>query len=243
MACSALKEKYREKLEERVENINWVYLKGDYELIKQRIEQRSGHYMDSRLLQSQFETLEVPDYGIHVDIRISPTTIIEQIKSSVMDNQKSVFGVFGLGVMGKSLSLNIADKGFEISVFNRADGGEEEVVSQFMAENKKYTNLHGYTDLKTFVDSIQAPRSIFLMIQAGPVVDLVLDAIMPLLSIGDVVIDGGNSHYTDTNRRFAKAEEAGIGFIGAGVSGGEEGARKGPSIMPGGRKEDYRQAG
>lgn len=156
-----------------------------------------------------------------------------------MSSKKSEFGVFGLGVMGSSISLNIADKGYALSVFNRADGGEEAVVSDFMAEHKDKTNIQGFTDLKSFIESIERPRKILIMIKAGPTVDLVLNQIIPLLSNGDIIIDGGNSHYLETKKRFDLAQSSGIEFIGAGISGGEEGARRGPSIMPGGTRSSY----
>lgn len=156
-----------------------------------------------------------------------------------MSTKKSEFGVFGLGVMGSSISLNIADKGYRLSVFNRAEGGEEEVVDHFLSSNGHRDNIQGFTDLKAFIASIERPRKILIMIKAGPTVDLVLSNLIPLLSGGDIIIDGGNSHYLNTKRRFELARKAGIAFIGAGISGGEEGARKGPSIMPGGTRESY----
>ncbi len=156
-----------------------------------------------------------------------------------MSDMKSEFGVFGLGVMGSSISLNIADKGYELSVFNRAEGGEENVVDDFMKANSHLDNIHGFTDLDAFVESMAKPRKILVMIKAGPTVDLVLNNLVPKLSKGDVIIDGGNSHYLNTKKRFDFCQEKGIEFIGAGISGGEEGARKGPSIMPGGKKESY----
>ena len=152
---------------------------------------------------------------------------------------KSVFGVYGLGVMGSSISLNIADKGYALSVCNRTEAGEETVVKDFMDTHMLRKNIQGFTDLKNFVVSLQRPRKILLMIKAGSTVDLVLDQLIPLLSKGDVIIDGGNSHYLNTKRRYELAGSHGIEFIGAGISGGEEGARKGPSIMPGGTKESY----
>lgn len=157
-----------------------------------------------------------------------------------MSTKKSEFGVFGLGVMGSSISLNIADKGYELSVFNRAEGGEEEVVHRFLSSNKHRDNIQGFTDLKAFIQSMERPRKILIMIKAGPTVDLVLNNLIPLLSKGDIIIDGGNSHYLNTKRRFELARGHGIAFIGAGISGGEEGARKGPSIMPGGTRESYK---
>ena len=156
-----------------------------------------------------------------------------------MSDMKSEFGVFGLGVMGSSISLNIADKGYELSVFNRAEGGEESVVDDFLKANSHLDNIHGFTDLDAFIASMARPRKILVMIKAGPTVDLVLNNLVPKLSKGDVIIDGGNSHYLNTKRRFDLCQENGVEFIGAGISGGEEGARKGPSIMPGGKKESY----
>lgn len=239
LACSALKEKYREKLSSRVKHPDWIYLKGSYELIETRLNERSGHYMGSGLLRSQFDALEEPVYGLVIDIEMSPEEIIEQIISTLKMENKSLFGVYGLGVMGASMSLNIADKGFELSVYNRSEGKEKEVVHQFLNENEEYSKIHGFTEIRDFVESIARPRQILLMIKAGPVVDSVMDQLLPLLSDGDVLIDGGNSHYTDTQRRVELAGSQGVGFIGAGVSGGEEGARKGPSIMPGGNLKDY----
>lgn len=154
-------------------------------------------------------------------------------------SNKSVFGVFGLGVMGSSLSMNIADKGFALSVYNRAEGSEKEVVKNFMEANAHRENLQGFTDLKAFIASIERPRKILMMIKAGPVVDLVLKNLIPLLSKGDIIIDGGNSHYLNTKKRFEFSRDHGIEYIGAGVSGGEEGARRGPSIMPGGSGDSY----
>ncbi|MGI9530264.1 NADP-dependent phosphogluconate dehydrogenase, partial [Lutimonas sp.] len=156
-----------------------------------------------------------------------------------MSEVKSEFGVFGLGVMGSSISLNIADKGYELSVFNRADGGEAHVVADFLETNSHLKNIHGFTDLEAFIESMARPRKILVMIKAGPTVDLVLNNLVPKLSKGDVIIDGGNSHYLNTKKRFDFCESYGVEFVGAGISGGEEGARKGPSIMPGGSEESY----
>jgi 6-phosphogluconate dehydrogenase len=239
LACSALKEKYREKLAERTDEIHWVYLKGDFEMIEKRMIGRKDHFMKSEMLRSQFEALEEPDYGIVMHVEESPEKITDRIILKLNMKHKSVFGLYGLGVMGRSLGLNIADKGFEISVYNRAEGGEETVVRQFMEQNDSYENVRGFTDLSGFVESLERPRRILLMIKAGPVVDQVVKQILPLLSQGDVLIDGGNSHYTDTERRIEELRSSGIGYIGAGISGGEEGARKGPSIMPGGDEKEY----
>ncbi len=156
-----------------------------------------------------------------------------------MSKVKSEFGVFGLGVMGSSISLNIADKGYELSVFNRAEGEEAHVVEEFLEANKHLKNIQGFTDLDAFIESMARPRKILVMIKAGPTVDLVLNNLVPKLSKGDVIIDGGNSHYLNTKKRFDFCESYGVEFVGAGISGGEEGARRGPSIMPGGSAESY----
>jgi len=152
---------------------------------------------------------------------------------------KSDFGVIGLGVMGKSMSLNVAENGFRTSVYNRIDSGEEYIVKNFIETNPAFTNMQGYTDLKSFVDSLKTPRKIFLMIKAGNTIDDLIDKLLPYLSEEDIIMDGGNSHYLDTKRRFDFLSSNGISFIGCGVSGGEEGARFGPSLMPGGTKECY----
>lgn len=153
-----------------------------------------------------------------------------------MENQrKSDYGLIGLAVMGENLALNIANHGWQVSVYNRTVPGiEEGVVQRFMEGPAKNKNICGYIDLKDFVLSIERPRKIMMMIRAGKPVDSVINELFPLLSPGDIIIDGGNSNYEDTNRRVVKAEEQGLLFVGSGVSGGEEGALHGPSIMPGG---------
>jgi 6-phosphogluconate dehydrogenase len=152
---------------------------------------------------------------------------------------KSSIGVIGLGVMGSSLSLNIAEKGYSISVYNRLAKGEETVVDEFRQKTDSTWNVAGFTEIKAFVNSLEQPRKILIMIKAGEVVDWVLEELTPLLSEGDILIEGGNSHFRDTNRRYTNLKQLGIHLIGCGISGGEEGARKGPSLMPGGAKDIY----
>lgn len=235
LACSALKESYRQILSSKVNNIHWIYLNGSFDLIYNRMQQRESHFMKKEMLQSQFDTLEVPNYGLSIDISKS----VEEMINEIMNNSKSEFGVIGLGVMGSNLSLNIADNGFSLSVYNRAEDAEKEVINNFMQQNSDYKNIQGFTDLPAFVESLQTPRKILLMVKAGKVIDLVLNQLIPLLSPNDIVIDGGNSHYSDTKRRVKQLAEAKIEFIGSGISGGEKGARFGASIMPGGTKESY----
>ena len=152
---------------------------------------------------------------------------------------KSEFGVIGLGVMGKSLSLNMAEKGFKISVYNRTEGDEAKVVSTFLESNQVFKNISGFTNLQEFVDSLEKPRKLLMMVKAGSVVDAIIGQLMPFLSPQDLLIDGGNSHFKDTQNRFETLKKQQIQFIGCGISGGEEGARKGPSLMPGGSLESY----
>lgn len=153
---------------------------------------------------------------------------------------KSFFGVIGLGVMGRSLSLNIAEKGHSLSVYNRMAPGEEHIVKDFLTSVDDAIKVEGFTDMKAFVSSLESPRKILVMIKAGNTIDAVIETLIPLLSEGDILIDGGNSHYEDTNKRSEYLASKKLRFVGCGVSGGEEGARRGPSIMPGGTKESYK---
>ncbi len=143
----------------------------------------------------------------------------------------SDIGLIGLAVMGQNLALNIADHGFQISVFNRTT----EKTDKFVAENPNTPGgVVGTKTLVEFVKGLSKPRKIVILVQAGKGTDAVIDSLVPLLENGDIVIDGGNSRWTDTIRREKALREKGLRFIGSGVSGGEEGARFGPSLMPGG---------
>lgn len=142
---------------------------------------------------------------------------------------QSDFGLIGLAVMGQNLVLNVESRGFQVSVFNRTTSVTEEFVAAH--PDKK---LVGAASLEEFVSSLASPRKIMIMVKAGKPVDAVIEQLIPLLDEGDIIIDGGNSLYTDTERRDEWLSGLKLRFIGAGVSGGEEGARKGPAIMPGG---------
>ncbi len=144
-------------------------------------------------------------------------------------NPSGDIGLIGLAVMGQNLVLNFESRGFAVSVFNRSG----EVTSEFVAAHQE-KRLRGAATLPEFVASLKQPRKVMLMVKAGSAVDAVIDQLLPLLEKDDIVIDGGNSLYADTERRDARLSAAGLRFVGAGVSGGEEGARKGPAIMPGG---------
>jgi 6-phosphogluconate dehydrogenase len=147
-----------------------------------------------------------------------------------MNNINADIGLIGLGVMGSSLALNMESNGYTVAVHNRTSPQIDNIVKN----RAKYNKIIGFESLDDFVNSIKTPRKIMLMVVAGSVVDDYIQKLIPLLDQGDIIIDGGNSHYPDTSRRTEELESKGLQFVGAGVSGGEEGALKGPSIMPGG---------
>jgi 6-phosphogluconate dehydrogenase len=150
---------------------------------------------------------------------------------------KADIGLIGLGVMGQNLVLNMNDHGFKVAAYNRSS----EKTAEFLNGAAKGTQVVGTYSLAEQVDSLQAPRKIMLMVKAGAVVDIYLNALLPLLQPGDIVIDGGNSLFTDTRRRMQVLAGHGILFVGSGISGGESGARHGPSIMPGGNAAAWPQ--
>lgn len=147
---------------------------------------------------------------------------------------KQDIGVIGLAVMGKNLALNIESRGYSVSVYNRSRGKTDEMVAE--AAGKK---IHGTFSIEEFVDSLEKPRKIIIMVKAGKPVDDTIEQLKEYVSKGDIIIDAGNSFYEDTIRRSRQLEAEGYRFIGTGVSGGEEGALLGPAIMPGGEKEVY----
>ena len=142
----------------------------------------------------------------------------------------SDIGLIGLAVMGENLVLNMESKGFRVSVYNRT----VEKVDRFVEGRGKDKNIYGAHSLEELVASLKSPRKVFLMVKAGQAVDSFIDKLIPLLDPGDIIIDGGNTHFPDTARRTEYVESKGLLYIGTGVSGGEEGALKGPSMMPGG---------
>ena len=150
------------------------------------------------------------------------------------------FGIIGLGVMGKNLALNALDADISLAVYNRIAESETVVVSNFIQENAS-KDVIGCTELNDFLNALETPRKILIMVKSGEAVDHVIGQLMPLLSENDAIIDGGNSHFKDTQRRQKSLKNIGVNFYGLGVSGGETGARKGPSLMLGGTKEGHRE--
>lgn len=240
LACSALKEKYRNTLTTiSVQQLTIIHLKGNFNLIQQRLTQRKNHFLNPGILKSQFEDLELPKQAITVNIDQSPIEILKEIMTKM--KKKTAFGIIGMGVMGQNLAINMANNGVKLSVFNRHVPNKEENIASDFVNKHQSLGILGFDDLEQFVQSIDKPRSVLLMIQAGPAVDAVIEALTPLLDTEDLIIDGGNSNYLDTNRRDHALKNHGLNFIGTGISGGEEGARKGPSIMPGGSREAYQR--
>ena len=147
---------------------------------------------------------------------------------------KQQIGVVGMAVMGRNIALNIESRGYSVALYNRTGSKTTEVVEANPGKNVKAT----YT-VEEFVDSLEVPRKILLMVQAGKGTDATIESLLPHLDKGDIIIDGGNTFFQDTIRRSEYLQGLGFNFIGTGVSGGEEGALNGPSIMPGGPKEAY----
>ncbi|MDG5470723.1 NADP-dependent phosphogluconate dehydrogenase [Jeotgalibacillus sp. ET6] len=147
---------------------------------------------------------------------------------------KQQIGVVGLAVMGKNLAWNIESRGFSVAVYNRSSSKVDDMISESQGKQ-----IYGTYSLEDFVESLESPRKILLMVKAGAATDATINSLLPLLDKGDILIDGGNTFYKDTIRRNQELSEHGVHFIGTGVSGGEEGALTGPSIMPGGQKEAY----
>lgn len=146
---------------------------------------------------------------------------------------QNVFGMIGLGTMGSNLLQNIADKGYHCAGY---DNSVDKVNYLNALHNE---NIQGFSQLKEFTDSLKSPKVVMMLVPAGEIVDNVINELLGVLDKGDIIIDGGNSHYTDTERRYKELEGKGLHFVGMGVSGGEEGARRGPSMMPGGDQEAY----
>lgn len=154
-----------------------------------------------------------------------------------MSEQVADIGLVGLAVMGQNLVLNMNDHGYKVAVFNRTVAK----VDAFLQGAAKGTEVIGAHSLEAFIKSLKRPRKVMFMIRAGSSVDAMIEECLPFLEKGDIIIDGGNSHFPDSQRRYEMLKSKGIHFLGAGISGGEEGARHGPSIMPGGSMEAWKE--
>ncbi|MEC0299170.1 MULTISPECIES: decarboxylating NADP(+)-dependent phosphogluconate dehydrogenase [Peribacillus] len=146
----------------------------------------------------------------------------------------NTIGVIGLGVMGSNIALNMASKGEKVAVYNYTRDLTDQLVAELDGQS-----IHPYYEIQDFVQSLETPRKIFLMVTAGKPIDSVITSLLPHLESGDIIMDGGNSHYEDTERRYDELKSKGFSYVGIGISGGEVGALKGPSIMPGGDKDAY----
>lgn len=220
LACSALKERYRQRLLEGNSGVQIVFLKGSYELIWSRMEKRIDHYMKPSMLKSQFDVLEEPTNALTVDIANSVEEIIFQITRTM----KTLFniGIMGLGVMGRSLALNLHRNGWRVIGYDPSPKVPKDFPIQIAVSAGELTA------------ALETPRIILLMVPAGKPVTAAIDSLKPHLQAGDIIIDGGNSFFAETERRAKNLNEDGILFVGMGVSGGESGALWGPSLMPGG---------
>jgi len=242
LACSALKKAHRAILEKNSNAVHFVYLEGNKNLIEQRLESRIGHYFPASLLASQLEILEPPENAFTVSITQSPSAIVEMIMKTLLNQNtsKAAIGLIGLGVMGKALTQNFVRNGISVSVYNRElKGVEESVAKNFVQSLPLLKDTQGFCDYTSFIGSLQSPKKIFLMIEAGAATDAVLDELAVLLNKGDIIVDLGNTFYKETETRIHHFAKKGIHLIGAGISGGEQGALNGASIMPSGTKEAY----
>eukprot|EP00605_Chrysophyceae_sp_TOSAG23-4_P001412 GSChrysophyteH1.ASY1.ANO1.1538.1 assembled CDS len=230
IACSALKRGYRESLGSGIRAfVRFVYLRGSRDLISSRLDGRTGHFMSAGLLDSQFAILEESPDLFQCDIAKSVSCLCDEIVKNFKNTQP--IGLVGCGVMGKSLMRNLVRHSIPVAAFNR-------YVDLLQADEELHSCASfcaAYDgDVAGFVSSLQRPRAILVMVNAGPAVQAVIDSLCPFLDAGDVIIDAGNSNFRDTLHRQSTLMQLGVHLVGAGVSGGEKGALWGPSIMPGG---------
>ncbi|HEY0837070.1 MAG TPA: NADP-dependent phosphogluconate dehydrogenase [Azospirillum sp.] len=253
VSCSALKRRYRDRLRAGAPGLLFVHLDGARETILDRMARRTGHFMPASLLDSQLAELERPaedERALVCDIGPAPEEIAARVApllaglgldggrvhqrtgeaSAMAQGNSADIGVIGLGVMGRNLAANLADHGAVVAGTDLDDGRRAALA----ADVPGGVPCAGPEEMLAV---LKAPRVVLMMVPAGAAVDALLSALLPRLSAGDVLIDGGNSHYQDTRRRAAQASAAGVHFIGLGVSGGEEGARRGPALMAGGTVE------
>jgi 6-phosphogluconate dehydrogenase len=226
LACSALKARYRQVLNVDSGKVKFIYLKGGYNIIQARMQARQGHYMLPAMLHSQFEALEEPSGVLTEDVTLPPEEIVQNIMEQIMETKYTI-GVLGLGVMGRGLALNIARHDYPVIGYNRHP------------DKLKGFPLKVTGSIEELVGALESPRAVLMLIPAGKPVDDNIASLKPYLQPGDMIIDGGNSFFEDTQRRTKELGQDGLLFIGMGVSGGESGALWGPSMMPGGAVEAW----
>ena len=238
LACSALRESYRYILMADMKiPLQFILLQCPISILKQRLGSRKNHFISPALLDSQIQTLEVPDYGIKVDSNSELEELVKLIVKKV--SKANDIGVIGMGKMGKNLSLNLSSKGFSVSAYNREIKGEEESIAADFAKKNKEFNFTPFNTLPEFIRSLASPRKVFLMINSGHPTDEILTQLMMLLDPGDIIVDLGNSYFIDSQRRSKFLAQKKIHFLGIGISGGHHGARNGASFMASGDKNVY----
>jgi 6-phosphogluconate dehydrogenase len=236
VTCSALRRQYRDILRGIEGPLLFAHLKGERAVIEQRMASRSNHFMPAELIESQFETLEnTADEGDVIEIEINRSLgrqcsdIEQRLEAATIDFRlKPHLGLVGLGVMGSNLAANILENDFLLHAYDINQQLRDEFTNTFPSAEP----CHG--SLETLVAETVSPRCLLLLVKAGEPVDQLLKQLIPLLDRNDVIIDLGNSHYKDTDRRCLKAAISGIRYLGCGISGGADGARYGPALMPGG---------
>ncbi len=240
IACSALKCSYRDELRRIANDVLFVHLSGEKSVVLERMNSRPDHFMPADLVDSQYEVLESTNGEgdvIELDFSLSLEDQIQIVERAL--DEKSVklkesphLALIGLGVMGGNLASNIYSNGYRLETCEINPGLRE----RFLSENPGKSCHESFSSL---VENLKRPRCIFLLIKAGAPVDQVLLELLSLADPGDIIIDLGNSHYKDTQRRCDQAAAKRIRFVGCGISGGAEGARVGPALMPGGDANCY----
>jgi 6-phosphogluconate dehydrogenase len=239
IACSALKAKYRALLVGGLPEAYWFFLDANKETIQDRLKTRQHHYMPASLLESQLATLEIPEEAIHIDTSLSLDEIILFMQQSVALRNARI-GVIGLGIMGTAISRNMAEKGWQLSIYNREVPDKEESVAKHATEVYPILSTAlAFNELTAFVKSLGKKQYIFMMLPAGEATTMLIKALMPLLSAGAIIIDGANAFYKDTEMLQKQLAIKGIHLLGCGVSGGEKGALKGPAMMVSGNKQAF----
>ncbi|WGK64540.1 NADP-dependent phosphogluconate dehydrogenase [Croceiramulus getboli] len=245
LACSALKEQYREQLCAQLpEGISgkpmqpqWIVLHGEKQLIATRLKNRGNHFFDPLLLESQWDTWEFPNYGWFMDIQRTTESLVNEFLA--LSHKKASLGVIGLGTMGQGLARNLGRNQYSLALFNRSTPTEQQVAVRCVSSFPELTHARPFDDLFSFIEALEKPRKILLMVSAGAAVDELIRQLQPRLETGDVLLECGNSHFEETAERVRELESHGIHFLGVGVSGGAQGALEGPAIMPGGSKKGY----